>query len=134
MAVTNPPPPHVERFERRPGVDIGADGERAVAGSGDDHRANVGIAVDLGQESFQLGQHLRADRIQLGRSVQSQRRDSVLARQHDAPFEWWLAGRHGSSPLCSRSISSRAALRQSAQRVSVGLTPAHVGKTAPEKT
>ena len=48
MAVANPASPHIERFQCGPGVDIGANGERAVAGSGDDHHANVGIAIDLG--------------------------------------------------------------------------------------
>ena len=72
---------------RRPGVDIGADGERAVAGSGDDHHANVGIAIDLGQDSLQIGEHVRADRIQLGRAVQRQRRDPSSHRQRDAPFD-----------------------------------------------
>ena len=47
VPLAHPGPPHVEGFELRPGVDVRADAESAVAGPGDDDGAYFRIAVDL---------------------------------------------------------------------------------------
>jgi hypothetical protein len=88
----HPYPPHVERREGRPLVDVGAHAERALAGARQHDGAHVRIRFEMRGGGFELIEHGRRQRIQLVGAIERDDSNRVLfldldqlRLSHDAP-------------------------------------------------
>ena len=83
VAAPDPATPHVERFQRRPGIDVGTDAERLVAGGGQDDAADSGVGVDPRGDVRERLDHFRCQRIELVRAIQNDGCDRAVDLQLD---------------------------------------------------